>query len=68
MIEIIMGFVLLFLFLVSFLSALGNLLAALMNPIEFKLIAFKRLSISLTILIVTFLVAYKLGYFIDKYE
>lgn len=68
MIEKIIGFVLLFLFLLSFLSVLGNLLAALLNPIELKLIAFKRLSISLAILIVTFLVAYKLGYFIDKYE
>ncbi|ATG79797.1 hypothetical protein TW82_07535 [Pseudoalteromonas fuliginea] len=68
MIEKIIGFVLLFLFLLSFLSVLGNLLAALLNPIELKLIAFKRLSISLAILIVTFLVAYKLGYFIDKYK
>lgn len=68
MIEKIIGFVLLFLFLVSFLSVLGNLLAALLNPIELKSIAFKRLSISLAILIVTFLVAYKLGYFIDKYK
>ncbi|ALQ10132.1 hypothetical protein D172_018805 (plasmid) [Pseudoalteromonas sp. Bsw20308] len=68
MIEKIIGFVLFFLFLVSFLSVLGNLLAALLNPIELKLIAFKRLSISLAILIVTFLVAYKLGYFIDKYK
>ncbi|MEH6481553.1 MULTISPECIES: hypothetical protein [Pseudoalteromonas] len=67
MIEKIIGFVLLLLFLVSFLSVLGNLLAALMNPLEMKLIAFKRLSISLAILIVAFLVSYKLGYFIDKY-
>ena len=68
MIEKIIGFVLLFLFLISFLSVIGNLLAVLMNPSELKLIALKRLSISFAILIVTFLVAYKLGYFIDKYE
>lgn len=67
MIEKIIGFVLLFLFLLSFLSVIGNLLAALMNPIKLKLIAFKRLSISFAILVVTFLVAYKLGYFIDKF-
>ena len=64
MIEKIIGFVLLFLFLISFLSVIGNLLAVLMNPSELKLIALKRLSISFAILIVTFLVAYKLGYFI----
>ncbi|MFP3616615.1 hypothetical protein SB778_41980, partial [Paraburkholderia sp. SIMBA_050] len=64
MIEKIIGFTLLFVFLCSFLSVLGNLLASLMNPIELKAIALKRLGISLVILIVTFLVAYQLGYFI----
>ncbi|ALU42815.1 hypothetical protein [Pseudoalteromonas rubra] len=68
MIDKILGFALLFMLLGSFFSVLGNLLATLMNPVELKVVAWKRFGVSLLVLLVTFIIAYHFGYFIDKYE
>ncbi|KZN34385.1 hypothetical protein N480_22540 [Pseudoalteromonas luteoviolacea S2607] len=66
--EKILGLFLLFLFLASFLSVLGNILATIMNPRGQKIKALKRFVVSLVILICVFTVSYKFGYFIDKHE
>ncbi|MDK1287934.1 hypothetical protein [Pseudoalteromonas umbrosa] len=68
MIEKTIGLFLLFIFFTSFLSVVGNILAMLMNPKGAKVKALNRFIASLVILVCTFTVSYKMGYFIDKYE